>query len=94
MKVYVVFGVYDGVPTDLRVFSDRLAAERYGRELAQGYDVLEKPWDWGPEDGAWVPTEGATRYWLHHWYNDERDVVVEECQVQEAPVLRESAVNR
>ena len=83
MKVYAVFGIYGGIPTDMEVFVDREAARRRGRELAKEYDVLEAPWDWTADDGRWTPEAGATRSWMHHWYNDERDVVVATCELQQ-----------
>ena len=82
MKVYVVFGVYNGVPSDVEVYVDRESARRRGQELARDYELLEPPWDWGPEDGHWAPEVGAAWSWTHHWYNDERDVVVASCELQ------------
>ena len=82
MPVYAVLGVYDGVPTGVEVFADRESARARGFELAREFDLFEMPPDWQPVYGEWNPERGSGRFWQHHWYDNQRDVVVAECDVR------------
>lgn len=81
VKVYTVLAVYQGVPDTIETFTGIGAARRRGRELARQFDILRRPPDWGRVEGNWNPQRGSTRRWEHHWYNDENDVVVAECDL-------------
>ncbi len=79
MKVYSVLAIFGGVPTIVESFRDRYAARRRALELATEYELLSKPMDWQKSEGRWDARQGSRRFWEHHWYSDEHDVVVEEC---------------
>ena len=82
MKVFVVIGVYQGIPTQIETVESPQAARRRGYELASNYGLLERPWDWSSrEDGRWDRRRGSQRAWPHHWYNDESDVLVAQCDL-------------
>jgi len=81
MKVFVVLEMQGGVPTEVTTYDDAQAARKRGLELAESLEILVKPWDWPDSNGEWHPEVGATRSWQHHWYSDEHDVVVAECEV-------------
>lgn len=84
MTVFVVVGVYQGVPSEVRTFTTAQAAHRSGYELASQFDLLRQPSDWSERDGRWRPKRGARRGWEHHWYNDESDVFVARCDVTDS----------
>ena len=81
MTVFVVVGVFQGIPSEVRTFADAKAAHRCGYELATELNLTRRPWDWSNDDGRWSPKRGATRSWQHHWYNDESDVFVARCEL-------------
>ncbi len=80
-RVYVVVGIYQGIPNDLKAFRDGKEARRCGYDLAKEYGLLAKPCDWSDDDGRWDPRRGSRRHWLHHWYNDYSDVFVGESEI-------------
>lgn len=82
MKVYAVLAIYQGVPDTIEAYIDYEPARRRALELASEVDLLSKPPDWGQADGEWDPQGGCSRTWPHHWWNDEHDVVVAECDVR------------
>ena len=84
MKVYTVLAIYQGIPDTIETYTEVGPARKRGRELASQLDVLSRPFDWGRAEGRWNPQRGSTRSWQHHWYNDEHDVVVAECDLREA----------
>ena len=81
MTVFVVVGVCQGIPSEVETFTRARAARRRGYELASQFELTRRPWDWSKEDGRWSPKRGSTRWWEHHWYNDESDVFVAECEL-------------
>lgn len=81
MTVFVVVGVYQGVPSEVRTFTTARVAHRSGYELASQFDLLREPCGWSKQDGRWRPERGVRRGWEHHWYNDESDVFVARCDV-------------
>jgi len=81
VTVFVVVGVYQGVPSEVRTFTSAEAARRHGYDLASRLDLSRRPWDWSKEDGRWSPRRGSTRSWEHHWYNEESDVFVAQCEL-------------
>jgi hypothetical protein len=83
MTVFVVVGVYQGVPSEVRTLTTARDAHRCGYELASQFDLLRQPCDWSRQDGPWRPKRGARRGWEHHWYNDESDVFVARCDLRE-----------
>lgn len=80
MKVYTVLGVFDGVPSEVEVFASLPSARARGFELAAEYELLERPSQ--ELESHWNPEEGSTRFWRHHWFDDQRDVVVAEAEVR------------
>jgi hypothetical protein len=81
MTVFVVVAVYQGVPGEVRTLTSAKAAHRRGYQLASQFNLVRRPWDWCKEDGRWSPKRGSTRFWEHHWYNDESDVFVARCDL-------------
>jgi hypothetical protein len=81
MKVYTVVEVLGGVTQNVEAFAKYGTAKAIGLKLAEELDLLASPPDWQTTDGIWYAEKGSTRYWRHHWYDDERDVVVAECSV-------------
>jgi hypothetical protein len=81
MQVFTVVEVWGGVTQGIEAFAEYGTAKAGALELARELDLLNQPPDWQLRDGAWDPERGSTRYWKHHWYDDERDVVVAECAV-------------
>ena len=82
MKVHTVVGIYDGVMSDLEVHTGRRKAARRGLELAREYGLAtsaEVPSDRVPQIGTEI---GSLGVWHHHWGNDQRDVIVAECDVE------------
>ncbi len=86
MTLFVVVGVYQGVPSEVRTFRSAKAAHRRGYELASEFNLIRRPWDWSKEDGRWNPKRGCARFWEHHWYNDESDVFVARCELPKSEV--------
>ena len=82
MRVFVILGIFQGIPSETYCFLDREAARRRAHELAEEYGILARPWDWDAEDGRWNPQQGSHREWEHHWYDEESDIIVAECGVE------------
>lgn len=80
MRVYTVLAIYDGVPAHVEVFGDPELARRRGLELAEEFELLQEPPDWHDYD-EWNSEAGSTRFWQHHWYDNQRDVVVAKREV-------------
>jgi hypothetical protein len=85
MKVYTVLAIYQGVPDTIETYTEIGLARTRGRELASQLDIMSRPPGWERSEGRWNPQRGSTRAWRHHWYNDEHDVVVAECDLREVP---------
>jgi hypothetical protein len=81
MKVYAVVELYDGVPQDVAVYADAELARERALETAREFDLLDVPPDWHVSYGLWNAHAGSSRYWRHHWYDDQRDVVVAEREL-------------
>ena len=82
MKVHAVLGIYDGVLTDIEVHSAKRKAARRELEIAREYGLADTrvasndhALDIGPEIGS-------LGVWHHHWSDDQRDVIVAECDVE------------
>ncbi len=81
MSVFVVYGAYQGVPTEIRTFRTPKEAREAALRLAAEYGILSKPDDWDSKDGRWNRRIGSQREWQHHWYDEVTDVIVAECEI-------------
>ena len=81
MSVFVLYGAYQGIPTEIRTFRTSKEAREVALRLAGEYGILSKPSDWDSEDGRWNGRIGSQLEWKHHWYDEVTDVIVAECEI-------------